>query len=271
MSTKVENLPDGGTAAVNDYFVGESTPGTTVKLTYAPTLSMDPTPGLANDLTLNGFDVGAATATEIGYLSGVTSAIQTQLNDKVTTSGLGAGVNTFLTTPSSANLAAALTDETGTGAAVFATSPALLTPTATGITNAGSAAAGIVGEVLISSWVTTAGLTANVAVNVTSLALTAGDWDLWGVGTTIPAGTTTTTFAFFAINTTTASVPPATSIASSSLFAGGQAVAGQPMAGQVPAMRVNISGTTTYYLNTVVNFAVSTMTAAGYIIARRRR
>jgi hypothetical protein len=43
-------------------------------------------------------------------------------------SGLGSGVATFLATPSSANLAAALTDETGSGAAVFATSPTLVTP-----------------------------------------------------------------------------------------------------------------------------------------------
>ena len=43
-------------------------------------------------------------------------------------SGLGTGVATFLATPSSANLAAALTDETGTGANVFATSPTLVTP-----------------------------------------------------------------------------------------------------------------------------------------------
>jgi hypothetical protein len=42
--------------------------------------------------------------------------------------GLAANVATFLATPSSANLAAALTDETGTGANVFATSPALVTP-----------------------------------------------------------------------------------------------------------------------------------------------
>jgi hypothetical protein len=42
--------------------------------------------------------------------------------------GLGTGVETFLSTPSSANLAAALTDETGTGANVFATSPTLTTP-----------------------------------------------------------------------------------------------------------------------------------------------
>jgi hypothetical protein len=40
----------------------------------------------------------------------------------------GSGVATFLGTPSSANLAAAVTDETGTGALVFATSPTLVTP-----------------------------------------------------------------------------------------------------------------------------------------------
>jgi hypothetical protein len=43
-------------------------------------------------------------------------------------SGLGTNVATFLATPSSANLAAALTDETGSGANVFATSPTLITP-----------------------------------------------------------------------------------------------------------------------------------------------
>jgi hypothetical protein len=43
-------------------------------------------------------------------------------------SGLGAGVATFLATPSSANLAAAVTDETGTGNLVFTNSPTLVTP-----------------------------------------------------------------------------------------------------------------------------------------------
>jgi len=41
---------------------------------------------------------------------------------------LGTGVATFMGTPSSANLRSALTDETGTGGAVFATSPTLVTP-----------------------------------------------------------------------------------------------------------------------------------------------
>lgn len=40
----------------------------------------------------------------------------------------GTGIATWLTTPTSANLAAAVTNETGSGALVFATSPTLVTP-----------------------------------------------------------------------------------------------------------------------------------------------
>jgi hypothetical protein len=51
-------------------------------------------------------------------------------------SSLGANVATFLGTPSSANLLAAVTDETGTGSLVFSTSPALTgTPTAPNAAN----------------------------------------------------------------------------------------------------------------------------------------
>lgn len=46
--------------------------------------------------------------------------------------GLPNSIVTFLTTPSSANLLAAVTDETGTGSLVFASSPTLATPTVSG-------------------------------------------------------------------------------------------------------------------------------------------
>lgn len=46
----------------------------------------------------------------------------------ITSASLGAGVQTWLGTPSSSNLAAAVTDETGSGSLVFATSPTLVTP-----------------------------------------------------------------------------------------------------------------------------------------------
>ena len=52
-------------------------------------------------------------------------------------SGLGANVAAFLATPSSANLATAVTDETGSGGAlVFASSPTITTPTIASFTNA---------------------------------------------------------------------------------------------------------------------------------------
>lgn len=52
-------------------------------------------------------------------------------------SGLGANIATFLANPTSANLASAVTGETGTGALVFGTSPTLVTPTL-GVANATS-------------------------------------------------------------------------------------------------------------------------------------
>ncbi len=55
--------------------------------------------------------------------------------------GLGTGVATFLSTPSSANLRAAVTNETGTGALVFATAPTLVTPVL-GVATATSVATG---------------------------------------------------------------------------------------------------------------------------------
>lgn len=51
----------------------------------------------------------------------------------------------FLANPTSDNLSAALSDETGTGAAVFATSPTLTTPKATSYTVANLPAAGTAG------------------------------------------------------------------------------------------------------------------------------
>lgn len=75
-------------------------------------------------------------------------------------SGLGSGVATFLATPTSANLAGAITDETGTGANVFATSPTLVTPalgtpSAVVLTNATGVPAGqIVGVIPIANLAT---------------------------------------------------------------------------------------------------------------------
>ena len=66
--------------------------------------------------------VGTITA---GTWTGSTIAVA---NGGTGITSFGTGIATFLGTPSSANLAAALTDESGTGALVFANTPTLVTP-----------------------------------------------------------------------------------------------------------------------------------------------
>jgi len=58
-------------------------------------------------------------------------------------SGLGANVATFLATPTSANLISVVSDETGSGGLVFATSPTLVNPTVTGSVQGNINATGI--------------------------------------------------------------------------------------------------------------------------------
>ena len=66
-------------------------------------------------------------ATGLPLTTGVTGTLPVA-NGGTGITSLGSGVATFLGTPSSANLAAAVTDETGTGSLVLATSPTLVTP-----------------------------------------------------------------------------------------------------------------------------------------------
>jgi hypothetical protein len=68
------------------------------------------------------------TTPNIGVPSFATLTNATGLPISTGVSGLGANIATFLGTPSSANLAAAVTDETGSGLLVFGTSPVLTTP-----------------------------------------------------------------------------------------------------------------------------------------------
>lgn len=88
-------------------------------------LSVTPTTGSGNVVLATS---PALTTPNLGTPSAATLTNATGLPISTGVSGLGTGVSTFLSTPSSANLATALTDETGTGAAVFATSPTLVTP-----------------------------------------------------------------------------------------------------------------------------------------------
>ena len=81
--------------------------------------------GVTGNLTGN--VTGNVTGNTSGTAANVTGVVAVA-NGGTGVSSLGTGVVTFLGTPTSANLAAAVTNETGSGSLVFATSPTLVTP-----------------------------------------------------------------------------------------------------------------------------------------------
>jgi hypothetical protein len=70
---------------------------------------------------------GSTSTTFVDLTTNVTGTLPVA-NGGTGITSFGTGVATFLGTPSSANLAAAVTDETGSGSLVFATSPTFVTP-----------------------------------------------------------------------------------------------------------------------------------------------
>lgn len=188
-------------------------------------------------------------------------------------SGLGTGVATFLATPSSANLRAAITDETGIGLAVFHNTPTLSTPNIVGTSTNDNAAAGSVGEFITSTLAggSATALTTNTAKNITSISLTAGDWEVSGVGHCFPANTTSLTKWNVSLSTTTNTVNSTPGFIvgnymNATVFNGSDAIAQG-----IPSVRFSLSATTTIYLVIQATFTVSTCSAFGYIQARRVR
>ena len=106
-----------------------------------------------NTVTVNAGTVTLANPLSATALSSTMLVITS--SNRVATQTLGAGVATFLNTPSSANLIAAVTDETGTGNLVFSTSP-----TFTG--TVGAAAITTTGNVIVGGDLTVNGTTTTI-------------------------------------------------------------------------------------------------------------
>jgi hypothetical protein len=144
-----------------------------------------------------------------------------------------------------------------------------------GIADAGNASTGYVGEfvssvVLIGSAVA---LTTAVTANVTSISLTAGDWDVWGEVYYTGASSTTYAGQSASINTVSATFPSTPSASTSTTisgFSGSFVTTGSQFITANPC-RINVSSTTTVYLLANGAFSVSTCSAYGVIRARRKR
>ena|ERR1700741_2364946 len=177
-----------------------------------------------------------------------------------------------------------LAGSTGTGSFVGSNAPTLLDPVSNkitfndntkgivGTTTNDNAAAGYVGE-FISSNIPTATVTLadTVIADITSISLTAGDWDLWGnVIFTPDSGATLIVGVAGGISSTSATFDPDA--------AGGARfdIGANFIANTSPTFcglfrRYSLSAPTTIYLVVKCDFSVDGVKAGGFIGARRIR
>ena len=176
-----------------------------------------------------------------------------------------------------------LSGSTGTVNFVGSTSPTLVTPTIgaatatsitfspttggiVGTTTNDNAGAGKVGEFITSNVASASAVSFSntVARDITSISLTAGDWDVNGNVGFIEAGGSAQQYLCW-ISSTSATLPD------NSLYNNIAVTASTGGGLQCPYFRASLSGTTTIYLSAEAVFATGTVKGCGSIFARRVR
>jgi hypothetical protein len=163
---------------------------------------------------------------------------------------------------------------TGTVTVANLTATGPITPSQTagivGTTTNNNANAGSVGE-YISAAVgsgSAVSLTTATPTNITSISLTAGDWDVWGATAYIVSAAATQLEG--AVNTTSATIPGiATGFGQSNLTVNTAILTNNTLS--LAPSRISLSATTTVYLVAQSTFATGTVSAYGFIGARRVR
>lgn len=137
-----------------------------------------------------------------------------------------------------------------------------------GTTTNDNASAGYIGEYVEGSG-TLNNVSTSTYYDITSISLTAGDWDVFATGQSILQGGTAT---IFAIGIGTASGNNTTGMTESSNLSYSEGPSTTvPRSASAGPLRVKLTGTTTYYLKTRLDNTGSSNTINGYIKARRIR
>lgn len=246
--------------------------------------------GITGTLAVTNGGTGATTATNARTNLGLGTAATQNTGTSGATLPLLNGANTwsaaqtFSVRPTfnsatpwdSANLAFATPPAIGgttpaAGAFTTLSATGAITPSQTagivGTTTNNNANAGSVGEYTSASSSSTS-IANNTATNITSVSLTAGDWDVSGVILFAPQTGATATAFFGSISTTSATLGP---LGQTYQITPVSITAGNGLITPAPVTRVSIAATTTVYLVGYSTFSGGTVNTTGFIRARRVR
>lgn len=236
---------------------------------------------LATSPALTTPNIGAATASQLnmtgtGYVVGSTALQDSTANFILKLNTVPSAVNFFAITGNSAGLPPVLSVAgTDTNVSMSLNSKGTGGVIIQGTGTNDNASTGRVGQYIESTILAASSLslTTTTRLNITSLSLTAGDWDVWGaVGYQSPTGTTNVSYTISWISTTlTGLLDDALMIENNYTSAGIVFSNTLNNTTPIPVTRVSIASTTTVYLAAFSAFTISTLNACGFIRARRAR
>jgi len=208
----------------------------------------------------------------IGSVTGLGTGVATALGTAVGSAGSFVTNGGALGTPSSGvgtNLTSLNATQLTSGTVPAARTNGHQNGTATN----DNGAAGEIGEVISASVASGSAiaLTSATAANITSISLTAGDWDVFGWVNFFGNASTSQTSLIGSVSTTSATLDVTTPFASLAQSTAAQVVGGATNTFSVGPLRASLAGTTTYFLVCRATFTVSTMNCFGGIRARRVR
>jgi hypothetical protein len=142
-----------------------------------------------------------------------------------------------------------------------------------GTTTNDNAAAGNVGEFISSDIASgsAVALTAGVPANITSISLTAGDWDVWVVGQFTGGATTTVTALEVGVSATSATFDQTLGRQALQAYNSFAVFTVASPVTIVTGTRFSLAATTTIFFVAEAVFAVNTCSGYGTLMARRRR
>lgn len=265
VSPALSGTPTAPTSAPGDNDTSIATTAFVQAAVVAATTGVATFNGRTGGVTLSSGDVTTALTFTPQTAAQVSTAVATETTRATTAEALLApkASPTFTGTPAAPTVP--------TAAAAGTTQIATTAFVRNGTTTNDNALSGQVGEYLSTTVLIGAAvsLVNNTAKDVATLTLTAGDWDVWGNVAFVTAGSTNIAQGIAWTSTTANTAPVTPNNGAEGSWVG--SVAGATVIVQAGRQRLSLATTTTVSLGAFATFSVSTLTAYGFIGARRVR